>query len=42
VTALTEEREKLVEREHDLEVAVLELQEKLRKLISEPAIYCVS
>nr|XP_022325623.1 golgin subfamily A member 2-like isoform X2 [Crassostrea virginica] len=35
ITSLTEEREKLVTREHDLEVAVLELQEKLQTLGSE-------
>lgn len=35
ITSLTEEREKLVTREHDLEVAVLELQEKLQNIDSE-------
>lgn len=35
ITSLTEEREKLVTREHDLEVAVLELQEKLQNLDTE-------
>ncbi|XP_048774696.2 golgin subfamily A member 2-like isoform X2 [Ostrea edulis] len=35
VTTLTEEREKLVQREHDLEVAVLELQEKLQNMDSD-------
>ncbi|XP_062616382.1 golgin subfamily A member 2-like [Saccostrea cucullata] len=35
ITSLTKEREKLVTREHDLEVAVLELQEKLQNLDTE-------